>query len=519
MKKLNLVANTLLDLVTTKSDDARVADAATPDLLQESGLRALEALVESVGKYMSPFLERIILTITRVSPIWRTTLLEGIGRTVVTHVPHRLLLPAVQSAVATVARAAVPEAPAVQDGVNQFIEMQRIAALQLWLFSSAPPEFVSDNAATSTASLLQIFASGIATVAVLLRCGTLQAADFCARFLPGGSIGVHSGKLIWSEHCSQGHLGRLNALGSAAFAQLALRLSFDELRPYFGKVVDWARNAQPQVLALQVSRKAASVEASDVARDAEDACRALALLAILRGLVAEAPDLAEELLLPATTRDIMACLVAARRYALQLAQNRGAAAGSKKRQRAGLGVSRSRNQDVLQGSTWWWLEVFIQALGFIGDALGKAGSKAVLTKPVEEALDQLREPCANTLDVFEFLPAVDDNALPGTLLEATEKALVSLTAASDSAGVKKLLYYLLSKTRSEDAEVRLCAVKACHRIWKDLGVQAVSGLSEVVMFAAELLEDEDPRVETAVRAMIKTMEDCTGESLQESLKQ
>lgn len=61
-------------------------------------------------------------------------------------------------------------------------------------------------------------------------------------------------------------------------------------------------------------------------------------------------------------------------------------------------------------------------------------------------------------------------------------------------------------------------MKACHRIWKDLGVQAVSGLSEVVMFAAELLEDEDPRVETAVRAMIKTMEDCTGESLQESLK-
>ena len=41
------------------------------------------------------------------------------------------------------------------------------------------------------------------------------------------------------------------------------------------------------------------------------------------------------------------------------------------------------------------------------------------------------------------------------------QALVSLTAASDSAGVKRLLNGILSKTRSEDAEVRLCSVKAC----------------------------------------------------------
>jgi len=151
-------------------------------------------------------------------------------------------------------------------------------------------------------------------------------------------------------------------------------------------------------------------------------------------------------------------------------------------------------------------------------ALHPAGQSSRHSKVVEEAVDTLLEPCAQVLDLCEYLPPSDNSPLTSSLLQSMQRAVVAVAAASDGPHVKRLLTAILEKSRSNDAEVRLNAVRCCHKIWIDLGVQVVTGLSEVVMFASELMEDEDPRVETAVRALIKTMEDCTGESLQDSLK-
>merc|ERR1719401_465931 len=150
-----------------------------------------------------------------------------------------------------------------------------------------------------------------------------------------------------------------------------------------------------------------------------------------------------------------------------------------------------------------------------GDAAKTVG---VPSKVMEEAVEALLDPCADSLDMCEFLPPWDDSPLARSLCQAAQRALMALAAAADSARTKRLVSAVLGKTRSDDAEVRLAAVRCCHCLWKELGVQVVSSLSDVVMFASELLEDEDFRVEEAVRSLVKTMEECTGESLQDSLK-
>jgi len=329
---------------------------------------------------------------------------------------------------------------------------------------------------------------------------------------------VDSDELGWAEWCTESSVLRMTALGAAAFTHFSLRLSIDDLKPRFLTILDWARNAQLQALTRQSTRKA-SVEV-DILKDTDDACRVLALCSVMQGLASEAPEISEELFLPLALKDLVSCLAAGQRQARHLAAKHRA--NSKRKRRALTGgdwASTSRSSEVLHGHTWWWFEVMRATFGFITQSLRHAGGSASQTKVVDEAVEILIDPVSEALGICEFLPAYEDSGLTSAFLEAIQTALVVLAAASDGQRIKRLLTAVLSKSRSEDPELRLCSVKACHRIWADIGVQAVSGLSEVLMFAVELLEDEDPRVESAVRSLVKTMETCTGESLQEHLKQ
>jgi len=235
----------------------------------------------------------------------------------------------------------------------------------------------------------------------------------------------------------------------------------------------------------------------------------------MRGLEREAPGLAVQLLLPLTIPDLASCLSASRHCALRTGSRLRPSA--RKKRKASGGAARGDGA-VLQGNTWWWLDVSAATLGFAREALRSAGDSTKAAKAVEEAVDALTEPCADQLDIFKYLPPVQESPAALALGLAIQGAAVALAAASDSGRVKKVLTSILAKSRSEEVEVRVAAVRCCHKIWSELGVQVVSGLSEVVMYASELLEDEDSSVEEAVRAMIKTIEDCTGESLQDALK-
>jgi len=237
----------------------------------------------------------------------------------------------------------------------------------------------------------------------------------------------------------------------------------------------------------------------------------------------EAPGISEELLLPLATKDVVSSISAVRQCAMSLATHHKQSSRKKRRSATGAPISVADGRitmEVLKDHTWWWLEVANVMLGFVASAMRPVGDAAstVPSKAMEETVDAFLDPCADMLDIFEYLPPAESSPLVFDFQKVVHNALVALAAAADTTKVKQLFITVLGKSRSQDVEVRLVTVRCVHKIWTELGVQVVSGLSEVVMFASELLEDEDQRVEAAVRLMIKVIEECTGENLQEALK-
>lgn len=494
-------------------------------LVEQAASRVLQALVKTAGRFLSPYLDRLLLLCFAPSHTERTRMLEILGRELATTVPHRLLLPAVvANARATVQRLADASGDATAVVMDEcLVRMQRLATMLAWIFSTAPPDFASAHANAAADCIMRLLSAGPIAAGVFLKAGGLPE-HLPSRVLrrdlqyrrPKTLVG--SVELDWTEWCAEGSVLRLDSLCAVAFGQLALRLTLEELRPRFVEILDWARDLQTKALSQQGGRKGG---ADDILVDTSGACRVLAVLALMQGLSGEAPEISEELFLPLVLKDLVSCLDAAQRNAHKLAALHRPAVRKRQRTLGGpllVGASGVRPREVLQGHTWWWFEVMIAVLEFAWQALRHAGGSASHTKVVDDSVEALVDPCAEVISVFEFLPPLEDSAVARSLLEAVQDALVSLVSASEGARTKRILTAVLSKSRSDDAELRLCSVKVCHKIWLDLGVQVVTALSEVLMFVVELLEDEDPRVEAAVRALVRSMEECTGESLQDHLK-
>eukprot|EP00794_Sanderia_malayensis_P007770 gene7770-8616_t len=79
---------------------------------------------------------------------------------------------------------------------------------------------------------------------------------------------------------------------------------------------------------------------------------------------------------------------------------------------------------------------------------------------------------------------------------------------------KTLNYRVLLKTRSQNAHVRLFALKLLEQIHKKIGESYMILLPETVPFLAELMEDENMEVEKQCQLVITQMEGILGESLQ-----
>lgn len=92
----------------------------------------------------------------------------------------------------------------------------------------------------------------------------------------------------WSE-TPEASLSQLHGLLGAVFARYCLFLEPLEVKGRVAKVLDWARGKQDRLLARK-------------SKD-EDAAKALALLAALSALAAEAEGLGEELL-PLSSKDL-----------------------------------------------------------------------------------------------------------------------------------------------------------------------------------------------------------------------
>ncbi|CAK9050569.1 unnamed protein product, partial [Durusdinium trenchii] len=463
-------------------------------------LLTLSALCRSVGGFLSPFLKKFLEVACSPATLERSKALQDLGKDLVEGVPHRLLLKEVQAATVD---------PFKGDGELEegLLRSQRLVCFYLWILKKATPEFVA--AQDMMPALLRLFGISGSAVNSFLRQpapdgSAIDAQEIPVRLLkrdlmPSLITSSSIEDLSWANVAHAASLNQLQLLGGAAFARFCLFLEPEEVKTRIAKVLDWARGKQERLL----SRPKA--EPKD-----EDASKALALLAALTTLTAEADGLAEELLMPLTSKDISSALQSCHALALRLVKEK---APKKKRR---LSQPRAA-KEVLSGHSWWWFDVATSCLKFLALAF-KQGSTKHAREEVKiwgESLEDLQDVTVAIFDLFEFLPSDD---LTGALSQALQSALVAMTSAAPGDAVKRLMQAILEKTRGEDAEVKLQALRCAHRMWTDLGVQVVTCLSEVIMYTSELQDDEDPRVESAVKALVRTIEDCTGESLQEAMQ-
>ncbi|XP_036321431.1 HEAT repeat-containing protein 1 homolog [Rhagoletis pomonella] len=104
------------------------------------------------------------------------------------------------------------------------------------------------------------------------------------------------------------------------------------------------------------------------------------------------------------------------------------------------------------------------------------------------------------------------------LQQSLQACLAQLAAAvSNDIMWKQLNYQVLMKTRTNVPEVRILSFNCCVEIARKLGEDFTSLLPETVPFVAELLEDENQRVEKNTRQAVQELENILGESLQSYL--
>mmetsp|Transcript_32312 Transcript_32312/g.75898 ORF Transcript_32312/g.75898 Transcript_32312/m.75898 type:complete len:1114 (+) Transcript_32312:1-3342(+) len=536
---LNTIMHPLLNLVALCCSAPATAAKHPPRqdlvLLEYSAVRALQAMYEAVGAFMTPFLDKTLEIACAPSPEDRTLLLEGLAKKLLGGVPLRQVVPALYSRMASEASSfqSLSAPTSMLELDTQMVRTQRLLSMLMLSLSEVDPEIVQGSADVGVQHLLRTFsASVVGTGLCFLQLGgkpeeipsRLLRRNLTSVVRVQGKSDVITGGAMWQERCSEGDLSCILELGASAFMHLAMRLAdVTELRPRFVKVLDWARGAQSHVLARQGSKKSDGQQGpEEVMADTEDAFKALALCSIMQRLIEEAGSvLAEELILPLVTKDIKSSLVAARRNAKRVAAMHMATARKRKRASAkanGSATWSGRHVEVLSGYTWWWFEVCLSTLNFITASLKEAGQSSSQSKAVEEAVEELLEVSVACLDICEYLPSYEEAVFTQVFVDRLQAAVVAMVATCDEARTRRYMTTVLAKRHAEDPEVRLASVKICHKLWSELGVQVVTSLSEVLMHAVELIEDEDPRVEKAVRAMIKTMEFHTGENLQEHLK-
>ncbi|KAH9044915.1 hypothetical protein EDB83DRAFT_2406035 [Lactarius deliciosus] len=102
--------------------------------------------------------------------------------------------------------------------------------------------------------------------------------------------------------------------------------------------------------------------------------------------------------------------------------------------------------------------------------------------------------------------------------DALEAALVALCdAATDDALLKRLNLDVLMHTRSDDARVRIFALRCASALWLAHGSKLIGFVSETATFIVECAEDEHDGVVSATHALKKAVEGATGESITDDM--
>ncbi|KAJ2546418.1 snoRNA-binding rRNA-processing protein utp10, partial [Coemansia sp. RSA 1933] len=91
-------------------------------------------------------------------------------------------------------------------------------------------------------------------------------------------------------------------------------------------------------------------------------------------------------------------------------------------------------------------------------------------------------------------------------------------AVGDDAMWKQLNQAVMLRSRSDEPAVRVGSLLVLQALYERLGEEYLILLPETIPYLAELLEDDDPRVERATQETVKFIESYLGESLQSYLR-
>ena len=83
---------------------------------------------------------------------------------------------------------------------------------------------------------------------------------------------------------------------------------------------------------------------------------------------------------------------------------------------------------------------------------------------------------------------------------------------------KIINYEILLKTRNENPQIRLGALKVIEHLFMRVGERFLVLLNDTLPFLSESMEDENPDVEGVAKSIVKRIEQLTGDSIQEYLK-
>ncbi|KAF4692072.1 HEAT repeat-containing protein 1 [Perkinsus olseni] len=172
---------------------------------------------------------------------------------------------------------------------------------------------------------------------------------------------------------------------------------------------------------------------------------------------------------------------------------------------------RKSGEEAAQESRPWWFDLMQEALNLVAAVSNVTSEVSSDGETFEAIIDAV----ANCSASAKYWPP----AYTAEAQSALSLAVIAIgkRCATDNQ-VKYLLSDLLRPCRMEpSAQVKLALLRAVTELWKAVGGPLLVGMSEVSVYAGELLEDENAEVERATRLMLAEVEAVSGESLLEKL--
>ncbi|KAF4667138.1 HEAT repeat-containing protein 1 [Perkinsus olseni] len=172
---------------------------------------------------------------------------------------------------------------------------------------------------------------------------------------------------------------------------------------------------------------------------------------------------------------------------------------------------RKSGEEAAQESRPWWFDLMQEALNLVAAVSNVTSEVSSDGETFEAIIDAV----ANCSASAKYWPP----AYTAEAQSALSLAVIAIgkRCATDNQ-VKYLLSDLLRPCRMEpSAQVKLALLRAVTELWKAVGGPLLVGMSEVSVYAGELLEDENAEVERATRLMLAEVEAVSGESLLEKI--